>query len=390
MRRAERRLRNPFEFGRELGPGELADRREEIGAIRRAVENRGKLFVLGPRRFGKTSVLAAAERELAGDGAVVLRYDAELYETVTALAQAVMAGAAKALTPSLEKAGEAVRQALRGMRPEVAYDPVSQRLTVGLAAVPAKDEVPALARVFDGVERLAAARRHPTAIFLDEFQQVMRDGGEAAERQIRAAIQRHAHVAYVFAGSRTRLLEAMTGRAGRPFWRLGARLVIGPVPREEFARFLEERFRSLGGAVEAAALERIMAVAEDVPYNVQRLAHECWERLRVEPGARLTEAGVDEALDAIVRSEHAAYARLWVGLTRAQRIALKAVLEERGRELTSSGVLRRHGLGSSTMQKALRALEAEEMIRLEEAPEGRTWRLEDPFFAEWLRAAQAR
>ena len=181
-------LRNPFEFGRELGPGELADRREEIGAIRRAVANRGKLFVLGPRRFGKTSVLAAAERELAAEGAVILRYDAELYETVTALAQAVVAGAAKALTPTLEKAGEAIRHALRGLRPEVGYDPVGQHLTVGLAPVPAKDEVPALAQVLDGVERLAAARRHPTAIFLDEFQQVVREGGEAAERQIRAAL----------------------------------------------------------------------------------------------------------------------------------------------------------------------------------------------------------
>lgn len=390
MRRPQRPLRNPFEFGRELGPGELADRGEEIDAIRRAVENRGKLFVVGPRRFGKTAVLAAAERALADKGVVVLRYDAELYETVTALAQAIVAAAAQALTPTLEKAGDAVRQVLRGMRPEVAYDPVSQRLTVGLAAVSAQEEVPALAQVLEGVERLAAARRRPTAIFLDEFQQVVREGGEAAERQLRSAIQRHAHVAYVFAGSRTRLLEAMTGRAGRPFWRLGARLVLGAVPREEFARFLDARFRTLGGAVDAAALERIQAVAEDVPYNVQRLAHECWERLRLEGGARLTEAVVDEALEAIVRAEHAAYARAWAGLTRAQRLALKAVIEERGRALTSGAVLRRYGLGSSTMQKALRALEAGEMIRLEEEPDGRVWRLEDPFFAAWLRAAQAR
>ncbi|HEU4885453.1 MAG TPA: hypothetical protein VFT45_24610, partial [Longimicrobium sp.] len=51
---------NPFEYGRELGLDELVDRREEMAAIDAAIRNRGKLFLIGPRRFGKTSVLSAA------------------------------------------------------------------------------------------------------------------------------------------------------------------------------------------------------------------------------------------------------------------------------------------------------------------------------------------
>jgi hypothetical protein len=88
-------LRNPFEFGRELRPDELADRRAEIEAIRRIVENRGKLFLVGPMRFGKTCILAALEDELARDGAVILRCDAEAFETVTALAPAAAAAGAE-------------------------------------------------------------------------------------------------------------------------------------------------------------------------------------------------------------------------------------------------------------------------------------------------------
>jgi hypothetical protein len=381
-------LRNPFEFGRELRPDELVDRRSEIDTIRRVVENRGKLFLVGPRRFGKTCVLAAAEHELAREGAVVLRYDAEAFETVTALAQAAVAAAAKKLTSTLEKGAEALRQLLRGLRPEIAYDPVTQSFSVGLGPRPAKTEIPALTDVLDGIERLAAESGRTTAVFIDEFQQVVLEGGVTAERQIRAAIQKHAHVAYVFAGSKTRFLDAMTGKAGRPFWRMGSRLHLGPVPREEFLAFLDRGFRSLQRSAERSALERILALAEDVPYNVQRLAHECWERLRVQPTAQLASAFVDEALETVVRAEYPAYARIWVSLTRAQKVALKAAIEERGRGLTAGAVLRRYGLGSSTMQKALRALEARDLLRLDQEGVERAWRLEDPFLAAWLRLAQ--
>jgi hypothetical protein len=226
-------------------------------------------------------------------------------------------------------------------------------------------------------------------VFIDEFQQVVLEGGVRAERQIRAAIQKHAHVAYVFAGSKTRLLDAMTGRAGRPFWRMGARLPLGPIPREEFLGFLDKGFRTLRPSPDRSALEHILGLAEDVPYNVQRLAHEGWERLRVQPAAQLTRAFVDEALEAVVRTEYSGYARIWAGLTRAQKVALKAVIEERGRALTSGAALRRFGLGSSTMLKALGALEERDLIRLDLDGEERAWRIEDPFLASWLRLAQA-
>ena len=51
---------NPFEYGRELDRDELVDREEELRQVTRALENGGKLFLIGPRRYGKTSLLRAA------------------------------------------------------------------------------------------------------------------------------------------------------------------------------------------------------------------------------------------------------------------------------------------------------------------------------------------
>jgi len=66
-------MENPFQFGRELGSDELVDRREEMAEVMGAVRQGGKLFLVGPRRFGKTSILKAAEDRLIQDHAVVLR-----------------------------------------------------------------------------------------------------------------------------------------------------------------------------------------------------------------------------------------------------------------------------------------------------------------------------
>ncbi len=47
---------NPFEFGGELKASAPIDREQELDLVIRTIENGGKLFLIGPRRYGKTSI----------------------------------------------------------------------------------------------------------------------------------------------------------------------------------------------------------------------------------------------------------------------------------------------------------------------------------------------
>jgi uncharacterized protein len=105
---------------------------QELDLVIRTIENGGKLFLIGPRRYGKTSILAAAEEKLGDSGIAVLRYDAEVYESLGHLAEALLAGAAKKLTPTLEKAGEAIRRLASKLKPQVDYDLADQTLSITL------------------------------------------------------------------------------------------------------------------------------------------------------------------------------------------------------------------------------------------------------------------
>ena len=81
---------NPFRYGREADV--LVDRTEELARVVRVGEECGTLFLIGPRRFGKTSILRAAEAKLTEAGKVVLRYDAEAFDDIGSLAAALLSG----------------------------------------------------------------------------------------------------------------------------------------------------------------------------------------------------------------------------------------------------------------------------------------------------------
>lgn len=384
--------RNPFEYGRELDRRELVDREQEIMEIRRVIHNRGKLFLVGPRRFGKTSLLAAAGEAAAAGGVIVLRFDAEKYETLELLASAILTAAARSLRGPAERVARWLSRSAGALRPSVDMDPVTGALSVsiGVGAGGAGGELPLLTDALDAVESLATESGREVVVILDEVQQIIVEHGEAAERQLRATVQQHRHVAYIFAGSATRLLTAMSTDPNRPFYRLGSLTYLGPVPEADFLAFLLRSYRSGGAEVEPGSCERILREAESVPYNVQRLAHEVWEVVRAESLPVVTEEVVARGLERVVRREDPAYTQIWTSLTRNQKKTLKAVIGTGGEGLQSRDVSRAFDIAPASVQVALTALEDRHLIRQETAAGRTRYRLVDPFFAPWLRVFQQR
>jgi hypothetical protein len=388
-------MMNPFEFGRELGAHELVDRDSEVASVIRAVEQGSKLFLIGPRRFGKTSILKAAEDHLTERGAIVLRYDAESFPSLDLLITSLIAGVAKVLKGPVKRVGDRISSAFSRLRPDLSFNVTQEgwSVKIGVDTAPGNgNHLTLLVDALNGLEALSKAQpKHPAVgLVIDEFQRVVELGGRQAESQIRAAIQRHKHVGYVFAGSKTHMLSAMTMNPARPFYRLGSVLFLGPVPAKDFEQFLVSKFRKSGFSVEDhSVVQRILSDAENVPYNVQMLANACWNQLRDRPTNAATELNhrvVDESIELIVRQHDPYYSQLWSSLTSIQQLTLIAVIQEKGEKLKSQKVSQFVGRGVSTVQKSLNALSGREILRNEEHEDGMRMRFEDPFFSQWIRA----
>jgi ribosomal protein L35AE/L33A len=186
----------------------------------------------------------------------------------------------------------------------------------------------------------------------------------------------------------------MTMDAARPFYRLGSVRFIGAVPAQDFQKFLTDKFLESGFEIEdPSAVRAILEFAEEVPYNVQMLAHTCWNELRDRANKRpaILNMGVVEAsLQLLVRQYDPFYTQIWSALTSIQQKTLIAVIKERGVNLQSLKVAQFVGKGASTVQRALGSLTERNILR-EEEQEGRVrMRFEDPFFAQWIRAFPGR
>lgn len=395
-------MKNPFEFGRELGARELVDRLDEIAAVMRTLREGGKLFLVGPRRYGKTSILKTAGDRLAREeSAILLRYNAEGFTDTAQIVSRIVADSAAALRAPMEKVGETVKRYFRRLQPEVSFNATqhawSAKIGIAQNRSAEESELKLLVDALDGLEKLASEQPEdrPVGLIIDEFQKLV-EGGHGSEAQIRAAIQRHVRTGYVFAGSKTRLLTGMVTDASRPFYRLGSSLFIAEIPRDDFREFLTSRFAAGGYSIEGssakereegrkAPVDLILDCAEEVPYNVQMLAHVCWELL-TDRGAASTLTGevVGQALERLVRQNDAFYTQVWNLQTTNQQKALLACIDTGGRNMLSIKITHSTRKGPGTIKRALESLVARDILREEEKLGKIRYRFEDPFFARWI------
>jgi AAA+ ATPase superfamily predicted ATPase len=387
-------LRNPFWFGGDIGAEGLVDRDYETAQVERTIRNGSKLFLIGPRRFGKSSILRAASERLAAKGAIVIRVDADPISSLSELVEKIVALSASHLKGKVHQVIDNLDKFFSKLRPEAKFD-INERewnVTLGVRTDDEGDRgIQNLVDALNGLEKLALAMpaSKPVGLVIDEFQRVIELGGQRAEAQLRSAIQKHSRVGYVFAGSNTRSLTAMTMNYDRPFYHLGTAMWVGAVPRADFAAFITENLRKSGFRVaEPAVVDSLLTLAEDVPYNVQSLANSCWDELLSTRGTgrpTLTAEVLQKSLVRAVMELDPIYTSTWTKLTSIQQKALRAFIREKGKSLSSAPVVRTIGASSSTVHRALEALRNQNILR-DEATEGKIQlRFDDPFFAHWIR-----
>jgi hypothetical protein len=273
---------------------------------------------------------------------------------------------------------------MRTVKPEVRFDasPAGHaKFSLAFPAVrTARDTARVANEVFALPGRIAEARKQRMAIALDEFQAITAFDGGTVENALRAAVQDQRQVGYVFSGSEPSLMERMLGPR-RPFYKAGPVMRLEKIDPKEFADFIDARFDEGGVTPEEGLGAAIVDLAANVPYDVQRLAHETWDDVK-EAGKKT--AGLDDlhvTLTRLLGEQHPVFEESWQRLTLPQRAVLRALVLEEGRELMSADVRARHRLpGTSTIQAALAALLRQDIIMKDSS----RYVAVDSLYREWV------
>lgn len=374
---------NPFVYG-EVAPDEaFVGRGPELHRLVADLGAGQKVFLISPRRYGKSSLIRRALKGLARRGALTVEVTVSSHSSYVSFLE----GYARALA-ALETRRERARSWLVGgitsTRPEVRYDARFAGIGGLSVAFPgvqtSRDETRLANEVFALPGRIAAERRRAVVVALDEFQAVEAFNGGSVEHALRAAAQQQRQVGYVFAGSEPSLMEKMIGPR-RPFYKAGPVMRLEKIPPEIFAPWLEARFTKSGVRAEPGLGEAIVDLAGNLPYDVQRLAHETWDDVRAVGGRRVALDDLHRTLGRLLAEQDTLFEALWQQLTLPQRAALRAVVLQGGRELLSADTRTRHRLGGpSTIQRSLAALIKQELV----LKEGSQYLVVDSLLREWI------
>lgn len=372
--------RNPFVFGETVTAHAFCDRETEQDSLVRDLADSQKLFLISPRRYGKTSLLKRVLHTLHEKGCLVVYVDLYRAPSLEKFLGLYCRSVAAQMETTLDKLAKFFRETLPRLRPKISIDAEGAPSVEIEPVLVRRNVLEALEEVIDLPQKIAVKKRRRAVVVLDEFQEILGYDGETIEKGMRALIQHHNRVGYVFAGSKRHLLEDMIGQESRAFYKIGKVHHLGKLPREAFAPFLTGHFERTGFRIERGVVERVLELAAEVPYNVQFLCHEMWDRYR--DGKRINTADVDVAMTRLLDEQEPMWISLWDDVSPHQRRVLKATSAVGGSNLFAQEVMAANDIGPApSLQTSLKLLVKKGLI---ERANGH-YVFSDPFFGEWLR-----
>jgi uncharacterized protein len=360
---------NPFRFSGPLAPEEMIDRDPEADDLLALAEGGHSFRLVGPRRYGKTTllrrVLGAAERE----GMVTVMVD---LQDVLSIAEIVV---------RLERGYDRLKGTLRRH-----VDHLLRSWNIGLALGgggftatlqrnPNVDAESVLLRLLELPAELFARQGTTSLIVFDEIQDVLAVAG--ADGKIRSVIQHHGEAAtYAFAGSAPGVMQQLFADPKRPLLDQAVPRHLEPLPLEDVADYVAARFRRTGRDV-GTALTPLLEFTRGHPQRSMMLAHYLWAR--TSRGERADEGTWLAALDRAQSDSAQLMRAIWRALTVNERRVARAVAIA-STPLYSEDTAAAVGIKRSSIGRAVDSLVANaDLIQEHGKP-----RLTDPMFELWL------
>jgi hypothetical protein len=371
---------NPFVYGRYVIGDAFTDREEELAYLVCELEANGRIFLISPRRYGKSSLLQHVRQQLLKKGLLVAYLDMYKIATINQFAEAYATAIVEASTSKSRKRIKWITDFLPRLRPKISFEaPETPAISLDYS-LENEESWKELETLYNLPQKIALQEKRKFVVMFDEFQEIEKLGGAALEKQLRAAIQSHHRVNYVFAGSKQHVLYDMISNRARAFYQLGEVLNLQKIPGAEMARFIKENMAATGFKIDAPAVQLIIEATSNIPNNVQLLCHRLWSENQ--NTKRIARADVEQGIRNLILAYGPVFAEIWDTLTLYQQKLLKAIAATDGKELTSVRHIKRFELQSSSfVTQGLKRLQQKGIV----AKENDHYIIADVFFEKWIK-----
>jgi hypothetical protein len=361
---------NPFRFSGPLAPDDMIDRNPEAEDLLALAEGGHSFRLVGPRRYGKTTllrrVLEAADRE----GMATVLVDLQDVLSIAEIVVRIERGYDRLKGPVRRHVDNLLRSWNIGLSLG------GGGFTATLQRSQHVDAESVLLRLLDLPTALFDRDGTTCLIAFDEIQDVLAIPG--ADGKIRSVIQHQAEAAtYAFAGSAPGVMQQLFADPKRPLLDQAVPKNLAPLPLDEVGEYVTTRFERTGREV-GAALAPLLEFTRGHPQRSMLLAHYLWQR--TPRGASADEGTWVTALGQATTDAAPLMQAIWRALTVNERRMARA-LALAATPLFSQDTASAVGINRASIGRALDGL----ANNADTIDDGGTTRLTDPMFEHWLK-----
>jgi hypothetical protein len=307
---------SPFPHQGPLEPEEVKGRSALVDDLVERATERRVTALLGPRRFGKTSVLRKVESIIADGGANVIWID--FYESRSKPDVVVR------IDDALANTRGPIQEALRSIASTMSLNLGVFKVQFAQKPSQRPDPDAALHLVLDVMVK--AALSHPTVIIIDEFSSINDVAGVAG--MLRTKLQHHVRdIGLLFAGSEPTAMASMFSLRDQPFYAQADLLQIEGFDPSSLATIVIDGFKSTDcdpGDVVAG----FHAISGGHPYRSMQLADAAWRLC--EPGQPAPDHLLAKALDSLRANTASAIETLFSSFAPSEQSVLRSIEAGRG------------------------------------------------------------
>lgn len=370
--------RIPFEYGSIAENEYFIDREEDRKTLKSFLGNGINVMLVSPRRWGKSSLVKTAMKELQAERKDIRVCFLDAYKIYTEedfynkFASAVLQGASS----SIEKRWAELVRFVQGIAPSVTVssDPMNA-VEVKLSFQPLKESAE---EILNLPEKIAREKGLEIVVCIDEFQQLANlTCWKRLEGMMRSVWQHQQHTTYCLYGSKRHMMMDIFGNSRNPFYRFGQLLTMGKIAKEYWAPFIHDSFHNHGKSISDAMIDRICRTVQCHTWYMQQFCFLIWTQTETE----VTEEIFTSQLSKLLDTNGTMFLSDIDGMPSSQIAFLRAVCMGET-HFNAQQVVAAYGLGSpGTITKNKKLLVEKDYIE----KQGAAYRMVDPVFELWFK-----
>lgn len=374
-------MENPFYYGTTVSGKSFTNRKQEIKEILADIKSGQNLFIYSPRRYGKTSLIKVVLGKLKKERFATIYLDFYQIYSKERFIDLYSKAIANVTASKMEKIIDFFKRNVKNVVPSITVD-VNGKPILQLEYSNRKSTISKLLEdVYQLPQRLAVEKKKKIVVVFDEFQEIRNLNGEQFEKELRANIQHHEKISYVFMGSKTHILLNMFNDENRAFYKIGKMFYLSKLPKRDLISFILKRFMEGSYNINANTAEEICNITKNHPYYTQMLCHEIWEICS--DNKEVEERDLNIASDRIVKNQSELYLRIWDNLSIYQKELLIALINSGGESIFSEAYREKNRLpGASTVNKCISVLIEKGIVKKNKD----IYEVSDMFLAKWLKS----